>query len=154
MNEKLIQIIGERQLVSVMNKTKWRELCGDFEKMNDPLVQIRYKLITSEELVGFSPVWWNEVLNETPAIEWLEFDPVKREKRGSLVSDKEIDMSGDIIEVLDRHNIRYSIEGVYLRVWGYLNQRASPEFVQQKYLGRHFCRRLKSAPTKMRQILA
>jgi hypothetical protein len=30
MNKELIKVIAERQLVSVMNQTKWRELCQEF----------------------------------------------------------------------------------------------------------------------------
>lgn len=129
MNEKLLKIIDKRQLVSVMNRTKWRELCEEFEKVHELNVNVRYKMISSDELNGFSPVWWNELLEESTAIEWIEFNPINKEHIGRLVSDKETDISEVILGILKKHNIPYSIEKAYFRVWGYLNQDDRPVFV-------------------------
>jgi len=90
---------------------------------------VRYKRIDSNDIYGFGPVWWNEIFDESPAIEWLEFDLVKRKFRGHLISDKEINISREIFSVMVRFNIPYSIEQSYLRVWGYLNQNEPPVFV-------------------------
>ena len=129
MNETLFKIIDDRQLVSVMNKTKWRELCGEFEEIHELGVNVRYKMITSDQLYGFSSVWWDQLFRETVAIEWIDFDPKKRERRGHLVSDKETDISEIILDIFKKHNIPYSLENDCLRVWGYLNQDVRPVFV-------------------------
>ena len=52
MNEDLLKIINTRQLVSVMNKTKWRELCEDFEIIQNLNIKVRYKLITTDQMFG------------------------------------------------------------------------------------------------------
>ncbi|GGO71536.1 DUF6678 family protein [Bowmanella pacifica] len=129
MNEKLLKIINERQLVSVMNKTKWREVCEDFEELDSPHICIRYKLITSDDIFGFSPVWWDQLLEDASAIEWLDFEPVVSEHRGRLVSNKKTDRSAEILSILRRHSIRYSNQESYFRVWGYLTPGDCPEFV-------------------------
>jgi len=129
MNETLVKIIDDRQLVSVMNKTKWRKLCGEFEEIHELGVSVRYKMITSDKLYGFSPVWWDQLFRETVAVEWIDFDPKKRERRGQLVSDKETDISDVILGIFKNHNIPYSLENDCFRVWGYLNQDVHPVFV-------------------------
>jgi hypothetical protein len=129
MNEKYLKIINERQLVSVMNKTKWRELCHDFEKLHSLYISVKYKLISSEEILGFSAVWWNEIYEESSAIEWIDFNPIISKYRGRLVAPKETDMSYEILAILKKHGIKYSMEGSYFRVWGYLNQHTNPVFL-------------------------
>jgi hypothetical protein len=129
MNETLFKIIDDRQLVSVMNKTKWRELCGEFEEIHELGVSVRYKMITSDQLYGFSPVWWDQLFRETVAVEWIDFAPKKRKRRDQLVSDKETDISDVILGIFKKHNIPYSLENDFFRVWGYLNQDVHPVFV-------------------------
>lgn len=129
MHERYRKIINERHLVSVMNKTKWRELCNDFEELHFLSVSVRYKLISSDNILGFSAVWWNEIYEESSGIEWLDFNPIVSEYRGRLVAPKETDRSCEILTILNRHGIKYSIEGSCLRVWGYISQDTNPVFV-------------------------
>ncbi|WP_374518352.1 DUF6678 family protein [Undibacterium squillarum] len=129
MKERLVEIINTYQLVSVMNKTKWRELCQDFEAIHNFHIKIRYKLITEDEIYGFAPVWWHQLLEDTPFIEWLEFDPLVRESRGRLIAEKQTDYSSEILNILNKHSIRYSKEESYFRVWGYIRGDANPEIV-------------------------
>ena len=128
MNEVLLKIIDSRQLVSVMNKTKWKELCDSFSESIDFTPSVRYKCITSDEVTGFSLVWWNEMFRESAAFEWLDIDPVKRERRGRLVSDRETDYSDTVIGILKKYNIPYSIEEGCYRVWGYISKNENPDF--------------------------
>jgi hypothetical protein len=129
MNENLLNIINSRQLVSVMNNTKWRELCEEFEKLQHLNLKVRYKLITTDQLLGFSPVWWRELFEHASQIEWLEFDPIVTEHRGQLITHKEINKSVEILNVLQKHSIRYSKEQSYFRVWGYITSTSIPEFI-------------------------
>lgn len=129
MNPKLLEIRNDRQLVSVMNSTKWKELCSAFDVKNGINPNVRYKRIDSNDIYGFTPVCWDEIFEESPAIEWLDFDLFKRNFSGHLVSDKEIDISEEIYKVMEMFKIPYSIEQSYLRVWGYLNQNDRPVFV-------------------------
>ena len=112
-----------------MNKTKWTELCNSFESQTEMSPNVRYKLLNSEKIFGFSKVWWDELLRECQAIEWIDFELVRREHRGRLLSDREIDISEFISSVFQMHNVPYSVEGKYFRVWGYISAKNSPVFV-------------------------
>ena len=129
MNDATLKLVNQRQLVSVMNKTKWTELCNSFDCENKASPNVRYKLIYSEQEFGFSKIWWNQLLHECEAIEWIDFRLVLREHRGNLLPDKEIDISKQIKEALQAHDIPYSVEGENLRVWGYISAENSPVFV-------------------------
>jgi len=112
-----------------MNKTKWAELCSTFDCQNEESPNVRYKLLYSEQEFGFSKIWWDELLNECEAIEWIDFELVLREHRGNLLPDKEIDISERIKATLKTHDIPYSVEGKNLRVWGYISSENNPAFV-------------------------
>lgn len=129
MHERYRKIINERQLVSAMNKTKWRELCNDFEELHSLSISVRYKLISSDNILGFSAVWWNEIYEVSSAIEWLDFNPIVSEYRGRLVAPQETDRSCEILTILNRHGIKYAMQGSYFRVWGYMSQDTNPVFV-------------------------
>jgi len=129
MNEALLKVIDQRQLVSVMNKTKWKELCSSFSDKCKISPVVRYKLIYEDNILGFSKVWWNELFDDSAAIEWLDFDPIEHEFRGHLLSDKDTDIRSEILDVFRKFNISYSIEGKYYRVWGYINSKDNPKFV-------------------------
>lgn len=129
MNEKLLRIVNERQLVSMMNKTKWRELCQELGAGHISTIHVRYKLITSIEILGFSAVCWDELFEESSGIEWLDFDPIVKEYRGRLVPDKDIDRSDELLAAFNKHGIKYSVQESYFRVWGYLSRGIYPEFI-------------------------
>jgi hypothetical protein len=131
LNKVLSKVIDQRQLVSVMNKTKWRELCSSFATQGDASPEVRYKLIYEDKILGFSKVWWDELFNDSVAIEWIDFNPFEHEFIGHLVYDNSTDIRDRILEVFHNFNIPYSIESKYYRVWGYINANDNPEFVKQ-----------------------
>ena len=128
MDKKLLNTINNRQLVSVMNQTKWRELCDDFAQLRALKISVRYKLVTGE-VDGFSPVWWDELFEYSPQIEWIEFNPIVKEYRGRLVTDNQVDRSEEILNVFRKHSIRYSKEQSHFKVWGYLSPETIPDFI-------------------------
>lgn len=129
MDARLLKIRNERQLVSVMNRTKWQELCHAMSTTLDLDPEVRYKCIDAEQIFGFSTVWWDELFTLSTAIEWLDFDPVKRTHRGRLVADHCVDQSKEIQGILQSLNIPFSIESPYLRVWAYFNVGQHPDFI-------------------------
>ncbi|WP_205737318.1 DUF6678 family protein [Halioglobus japonicus] len=110
------KIIDQNQLVSMMNKTKWRELCSEFEKESTVSPLVKYKLITSDKEFGLSEVWWHELYGECQAIEWLDFSKVKSREN----------ISTQVVAVLDSVGVPYSDEGGVFRVWGYVNSNSRP----------------------------
>jgi hypothetical protein len=128
MHKNLLDTINRCQLVSAINKTKWRELCQEFGERHSLNISVRYKLITSEQVLGFSLVWWDELFAESPAIEWLDFDPLVKEHQGRLIADKVTDVSDEILAIFNKHGIKYTAQESYFRVWGYLSPGRAPQF--------------------------
>jgi hypothetical protein len=129
MNDAILKLINQKQLASAMNMTKWTELCGSFDRQDETSPNVRYKLLYSEQVFGFSKIWWNQLLHECEAIEWIDFELILREHRGNLLPDRETDISEHIKGVLQAHNIPYSVEGKNFRVWGYISAKNNPVFV-------------------------
>lgn len=117
---KLLKIINEKQLVSAMNATKWKELIDAESNIDGFSPEVRYQCITSEVVFGFSQVWWNELYEKSSSIKWLEIDPIKTEYRGELVSGKETDYSELVEKLLNKNNIPHSIVNKCLKIWGYI----------------------------------
>lgn len=105
-----------------MNKTKWTALCNAFSELASLNIKVRYKLISSDQLYGFSTVWWHELMEDSAIIEWLEFDPIVKEYQGRLIKDKETNRLEIILKTLHLLDIQYTKEESYIRIWGYLNQ--------------------------------
>ena len=130
MNSEVLKYVNERQLSSVMNKTKWYELEKALNGSEDFIPYVRYKLIYDENPnAGFTAVWWHELLEIAETIEWLEVDPFKREWLGRLVADRVTDFSDVVSAQLTQYSIPYSIENGMFRIWGYLRRDESPEFI-------------------------
>ena len=116
MNETLLNYINSNQLISYMNTTKWKKLINAIENINP---EIRYKIVYDNEPDGFSLVWWHEILQILPQIEWLEISPIKKTYIGQLVKDKKIDSSVKIKHILDDKHITYELVQNNFRIYGY-----------------------------------
>ncbi|MDX3774224.1 hypothetical protein QE250_08875 [Chromatiaceae bacterium AAb-1] len=122
MDKRLLQIINQRQLASVMNQTRWQQLMSRFSALADVDPEVRYKNIDSQQIYGFSQVWWDELLQMAPAIEWLDLNPVKTEYRGRLVAPLITDYSAVIEAVIRQVKVPFTREGHYFRIWGYTDK--------------------------------
>lgn len=129
MDKNLLKIINERQLVSVMNSSKWRKFIEAITSISDFEPLVRYRLITNAVIDGFSLVWWDEILEISSTIQWLEVDPKRYEKGGRLLPDTETDFSREIQETLNCTSVPYTIEKGLFRIWGYIEQSEHPDFL-------------------------
>ena len=78
------------------------------------------------------PQWdgdWYYHLPEYKYIEWLEINPIHRERKGILLEDKVTDNTNYLISLLKDNNIPFSIENECLRVWGYQRPGHAIKFV-------------------------
>jgi hypothetical protein len=91
----------------------------------------RFKFLRDTEAeISFSFADWECVCKgDSSCIEWMEIDPIMKERRGQLMPDKETDFSEYIGSQLSGSNIPYSIESGKFRVWGYFYPCCQPEFV-------------------------
>ncbi len=125
MDEHLLRLIKEKQLICILNKAKWKDICDYFSKEDTFSPMVRDKLLTTEEISGFAEVWWNEVYECCEAIEWMEFSKYKYEYRGNLMPKKEIDVTIEVQAALDRLGITYTDEEGVFKVCGYIYNESS-----------------------------
>jgi hypothetical protein len=115
--ERFARYIEREQLVSVMNATKWRKLQNAMANLKP--AQPRYLI---KCLRDAKPSWerdWRYHLPSSKCIEWVDIDPVYRERWGALLPDLEHDGISQITSLLREHSIPYQGRGNYIRVYGY-----------------------------------
>lgn len=122
MDQILFRIIQQRQLTSVMNQTKWRQLVQELSLSEQYNPQVRYKTIQSPQLYGFSHVWWDELLQISASIEWLDINPLKSEYQGRLLPSKITDYSAETETAIRRAKVPFTREENCFRIWGYITQ--------------------------------
>jgi hypothetical protein len=120
-DDKLTELIFSRQLVSVMNRTKWRELATVITSRDDFTPKVRVRYVDGYAPEGFSYLDWEWVrLGDARVIERLDIDPIKREYVGRLVKQVETDFSEWIRQVLSQHSIAFEEVDKSFRINAYL----------------------------------
>nr|GFD43244.1 hypothetical protein [Tanacetum cinerariifolium] len=121
-DDKYLQLAFDRQLVSVMNRTKWRELVDILGSNPDFTPQIRLKYIDGKAPDRFSYLdsYLIKFGGFTRAIEWFEINPILRERVGLLVAHKETDFSDWVREALTSYFIPFVEADCLFRINGYL----------------------------------
>jgi hypothetical protein len=118
--ERLERYIEREQLVSSMNDTKWRELQAAMASVAP--YPPRYRVKCLRMLEPHVESWerdWSTHLPTYKAIEWVDIDPIRRERRGQLLKDLETDQTDELIELLRKHSIPFEPNSPYLRIYGY-----------------------------------
>jgi len=124
------QHVSREQLVSCMNSTKWNELIEIMDKLPaDKCPAWRCKGLLSDELSGWD-LHWHDHMPQFISIEWLEFDPIQKKKRGELLEPVIIaDRTDFFSDLLKAKGIPHSKEKDLIRVWGYQKPGQTIEFV-------------------------
>lgn len=114
-SEKIQDVIGQRQLTSYMNKTKWQELIGEIRQIDDLLIM--YKTIFDTEEPKF---YWTIVGDEhfdymnRALIEWFKICCTikKSEHLGRLIEPRVVhhDVKDKILDTLQRYSINYDYD--------------------------------------------
>jgi hypothetical protein len=109
-----------------MNNTKWRELVEAMRAMRagKPLYRIKDVLDSYPELGPWDNEWFFH-LWPYYGIEWIEIDPTRQTQLGPGV-----DQTDAIVVALRERSIPFSLEGHYIRVWGYTRPGATVDFVE------------------------
>lgn len=115
--ERLERYIRREQLVSVMNNTKWRELQTAMAGVRPAQPQYVVKDLQSTKPTRERD--WTYHLGLYKSIEWVDIDPVYRERRGALLPDLEHDMTEQVIGLLRERSIPYELGPEYIRIYGY-----------------------------------
>ena len=124
--DRVMRKVAERQLCSMMNDTKWKELQGAMATLPfPPPYQIKFVCeetatpSTFDADVTFWGDWGNECLLPFYGIEWILVRPRYARHRGKLVSDEIVDETQEFVSVLAKFSIPYmEKDGAYI-IYGY-----------------------------------
>ncbi len=124
MDQSLQKEIQEKQLVCVLNKTKWRELVKKIEHLGDfgPKCSIHY-FFDSHSPYDFSYIRWEEFLQETEFVQYL----ILQCEKDSQELDFEV-----LKKILKEINIPFSLEGENIKIWGYYSSQERPDFFSEE----------------------
>ncbi len=124
--DEVMKIVSEKQLCSVMNNTKWRELLDAVKALPFPppyqIKCVNVKEPTPEVFdrdVWYWGDWSDEALTPFYAIEWICVRPTYKKHRGRLIDDALIDETSEFISALDRHAIPYATDNGAFFIYGY-----------------------------------
>ena len=116
--ERLERCIQREQLVSVMNDTKWRELQAAMTSIQ-PRYRVKCLSDRSDQEALQSERDWAYHLPLYRWIEWVEIDPICRERRGRLLPDIEHDMAPQILALLRERSIPHEMQSGGIWIYGY-----------------------------------
>lgn len=123
--KKVISLVEQKNMFSIMNNTKWRELQKSVQKLPFPPPYIMKLITDKNEPQSFDKdVWyigdWNdEVLFPFFNIEWIKVRPRYVKHRGQLIDDEIIDETELFIEILEKYSIPYEEENGTFLIYGY-----------------------------------
>jgi hypothetical protein len=125
--KKVIRIIDEKQMYSVMNDTKWRELqSAVLESLPfPPPFQIKDVLGKEPFPKDFEEdVWylgdWIEGLNPFYSIEWIRVRPRYLKNIGKLLPQTRIDITEEFKSILLKCSIPFKEDKDTIYIYGYI----------------------------------
>ena len=104
-----------------MNNTKWRELTEELTSNPgfQPQVRVKYLLIEAE--YKFTHIDWELIWHgDGQYIEWMDIDPIRRDRSGRLVKGLETDFTPWLKQALQKHSIPFLEDDGIFRIYGYL----------------------------------
>lgn len=124
---KVMEAIAERNLVSIMNNTKWRELQDAVINtlLFPPPYQCKYlleEILHPEEFETDVWYWgdWHEGIEPFYNVEWIRVRPRYLKHRGRLVSPELMDITDDFVNILKSLSIPYRLDNDTYYIYGYL----------------------------------
>ncbi|TCI39384.1 hypothetical protein EVJ29_01740 [Exiguobacterium sp. SH4S7] len=126
--QKELQEIEERQLTSVMNKTKWGELRRAVANtfLFEPPYQIKYVLEDTPDPEFLSKTayesgdWDDGFPYPTSSIEWIRLRPKVLVYKGAIVEPDVCDMTDELISILTKERIPFIQDNEMIQIFGYV----------------------------------
>jgi hypothetical protein len=123
--QKVMKIISEKNMYSIMNNTKWSELQNAIKELPfPPPYLLRYVTDESDPLpfngeVKFLGDWSEEPLFPFFRIEWVKVRPRYLRCRGRLIEDELVDETEQFVSILKKYSIPYEEESGDFTIYGY-----------------------------------
>ena len=131
--KKLYKVLEKKQLCSVMNNTKWRQLKEAVLTTLPfvPPLQIKMVLEDTPNPQNFendnddygSGDWMDGV--PRLLIEWIRDRPGRLGSMGLIIPPKVIDISKEFLEILNKFKIPYKIDNNTIYIYGYIRDTGS-----------------------------
>lgn len=125
---RVMETIAERNLISLMNDTKWRKLQDAvINTLRFPTpYQGKYlldDLVYPEEFEKDVWYWgdWIEGIVPFYNVEWIRVRPRYLKHRGRLVSPEIIDITDDFVNILKELSIPYRLDHDTYYIYGYIS---------------------------------
>ncbi len=124
MDQSLQKEIQEKQLVCVLNNTKWRELIKKIEHLGSfgPKCSIHY-FFDARSPYSFQYIRWEEFLQDC---EYIQYVILQCEKDISELRFKSLK------QILKDINISFSLDGENIKIWGYYSPSERPDFFSEE----------------------
>jgi len=121
---KVKEYVENNGYFSIMNNTKWKELINDIHDLKfPPAYCVKDILANNNPQMISKPTYWGdwalELLYPCFWIEWMEIAPYYYKHRGKLIEDELIDETKEVLEILERNNIPYELNGKNILIYGY-----------------------------------
>lgn len=126
--ERFAAYVEREGMVSAMNDTKWREVIQCLGAIPGLHVVFRVRCVRdpldAEPRCESSFPWHVPTYKE---IEWFEIDPLVRMPSGAVDRGHSEDFRARIVAALKAIPVPVSLEGRYVRIWGYYRPGAEPD---------------------------
>ncbi|KGK81142.1 hypothetical protein DP68_18510 [Clostridium sp. HMP27] len=125
LKRKVISIVEQKSMTSIMNNTKWFELQSSVMKLPFlPPYEIKYvtDIYEPEQFdkdVCYTGNWDDELLLPFFNIEWVKVRPRYIKNRGLLVDGEIVDETERFIDILEKYCIPYEEENGAVIIYGY-----------------------------------
>lgn len=127
LKKKVLALVEQRNMISVMNNTKWLELQNSVKELPF-LPPYELKFITDnyepqplDKDIRNTGNWDDEVMLPFFNIEWIKVRPRYIKDRGRLIDGEVIDETDMFIEILEKYSIPYEEDNGALIIYGYKN---------------------------------
>lgn len=125
LKEKVMLIVTQNHMCSIMNNTKWRELQNAIDDLPfPPPYELKYITDKVEPIpfnkdVTYWGDWTDEPLTPFFRIEWVKVRPRYLKYKGRLIKHELIDETEEFVSILQKYSIPYDEEdGTYI-IYGY-----------------------------------
>ena len=127
MSDKVTAELSKRNLVSLMNDTKWRELREAVRRELPFTPAYQLKLVLNpvphpeqfEGEVTYLGDWSDECLLPFREIEWMRVRPRFLRSRGRLIAPEVQSVEAGFLEILRRYQIPHRCDGDTIWIYGY-----------------------------------
>lgn len=125
LKKKVMLLIEQKNMVSIMNNTKWNELQKSVCELPFlPPYQLRCvtdvdELKTFDKDVCCTGNWDDELMLPFFNIEWIKVRPRYIKERGQLINGEIVDKTAAFIEILEKYSIPYEEENGAFIIYGY-----------------------------------